>query len=59
MYNMDDAPLWARALACTLAALVVAVAPVIVVALIAWAVRLLAEGLVWVVSLAWGVGVAL
>lgn len=57
-YNMEDAPLWARALACTLAALVVAIVPVIVVVLVAWAVRPLAEGLVWLVSLVWIGGVA-
>lgn len=47
------APLWVRALACTLAALVVATAPVIVAALAVWALRLLVGGLMWLVLLAW------
>ena len=58
-YNREDAPLWVRALACTLATLVVAIASVAVVALIAWAVHLVAGGLMWLVSLAWGGGAAL
>lgn len=57
-YNREDSPLWIRALACTLAALVVAIASVAAVALIAWAVRLLAGDLVWLVSLAPVGGVA-
>lgn len=58
MHNREDAPLWVRALACTLATLVVATAPVIVVALVAWAVCLLAGGLMWLVSLVLVGGVA-
>ena len=59
MYNREDAPLWVRALACTLATLVVAIASVVMVALVAWAVRLLAGGLLWLASLVWVGGVAL
>lgn len=55
----EDAPLWARALACTLVALMVVTALAVMAALAVWAVRLLAEGLVWLVSLAWGGGAAL
>lgn len=50
-YNREDSPLWIRALACTLVALAVAIASVAAVALIAWAVRLLAGGLMWMVWL--------
>ena len=53
----EDAPLWVGALACALVALAVAIAPAVVVALAAWAVRLLVEGLVWLVLLAWVGGV--
>lgn len=48
-------PPWVRALACALAVMVVA----IVVALAVRALRLLAWGLMWLASLAWGGGVAL
>lgn len=54
-YKRGDASLWVGALTCVL---VVATAPVIVVALVAWAARLLAGGLVWLISLAWVGGVA-
>lgn len=47
------APLWARVLVCALVALMIAMA------LAVWALRLLAEGLVWLTSMAWGGGVAL
>lgn len=57
-YNREDYPLWIRALACTLAALVAAIVSVAAVALIAWAVRLLAGGLMWLVSLVLVGGVA-
>lgn len=50
-YNREDSPLWIRALACALVALAVAIASVAAVVLIAWAVRLLAGGLVWLVWL--------
>lgn len=50
-YNREDSPLWIRALACTLVALAVAIASVAAVVLIAWAVRLLAGGLMWLVWL--------
>lgn len=50
-YNREDSPLWIRALACTLVALAVAITSVAAVALIAWAVRLLAGGLMWMVWL--------
>lgn len=52
-------PPWVRALACALAVMVVAIAPAIVVALAVRALRLLAWGLMWLASLAWGGGVAL
>lgn len=51
----EDAPLWARALM----ALTVAITLTIMAALAVWAVRLLIEGLAWLISLAWGGGVAL
>ena len=50
-YNREDSPLWIRALARTLVALAVAIASVAAVVLIAWAVRLLAGGLMWLVWL--------
>lgn len=54
-YKRGSASLWVGALTCVL---VVATAPVIVVALVAWAARLLAGGLVCLISLAWVGGVA-
>lgn len=57
-YKREDAPLWVRALACVLVALMVAVTLVITVALAVSVVRLLAEGLMWLISLAWVGGVA-
>ena len=53
------ASLWARALAYALAALVAVIAPMAMIALAVRALRLLAWGLAWLVSLAWGGGVAL
>ena len=53
------APLWARVLVCALVALIAAAALMIAMALAVWALRLLAEGLVWLTSMAWGGGVAL
>lgn len=55
----EGAPLWARALACALVALMVLITLALMAALAVWAVRLLAEGMVWLMSLAWGGGVAL
>ena len=54
-----SAPLWARVLVCALVALIAATALMIAMALAVWALRLLAEGLVWLTSMAWGGGVAL
>ena len=55
----EGAPLWVRALACALVALMVLTTLALMAALAVWAVRLLIEGLVWLISLAWGGGVAL
>lgn len=55
----EGAPLWARALACALVTLMVVTALAVMAALAVWAVRLLAEGLVWLASLAWGGGAAI
>lgn len=55
----EGAPLWARVLACALVALMVLITLALMTALAVWAVRLLIEGLVWLISLAWGGGVAL
>lgn len=55
----EGAPLWARALACALVALMVLITLALMAALAVWAVRLLIEGLVWLISLALGGGVAL
>ena len=55
----EGAPMWAGVLARALVALTVVVALAPMAALAAWAVRLLIEGLVWLVSLAWGGGVVL
>lgn len=51
-------PLWARALACALVALMTMATLAIVAAMAVQALRLLAWGLVWLASLAWGGGVA-
>lgn len=55
----EGAPLWVRALACALVALTVLTTLALMAALAVWAVRLLIEGLVWLISLAPGGGVAL
>lgn len=55
----EGAPLWARALAYALVVLMVVITLATMAALAVWALRLLAEGLVWLMSLAWGGGVAL
>lgn len=55
----EGAPLWARALACALVALMVLITLALMAALAVWAVRLLTEGLVWLISLALGGGAAL
>ena len=55
----EGAPLWPRVLACALVVLMVMITLTIMAALAVWAVRLLAEGLVWLMSLAWGGGAAL
>ena len=47
------APLWARLVACVVVCLLVGTALALMAALAVWAVRLLAEGLVWLTSLAW------
>lgn len=52
----EGAPLWARVLAC---ALMVLITLALMAAMAVWAVRLLIEGLAWLISLAWGGGVAL
>lgn len=52
------APLWARLVACVAVCLLVGTALALVAALAVWAVRLLAEGLVWLALLAWVGGVA-
>lgn len=57
-YEREDAPLWARILACALVALIAVITLTIMAALAVWAVRLLIEGLVWLISLVWGGGVA-
>lgn len=51
----EGAPLWVRALV----ALMVLITLALMAALAVWAVRLLIEGLVWLISLALGGGVAL
>ena len=55
----EGAPLWVRALAYALVALMVLITLALMAALAVWAVRLLIEGLVWLISLAPGGGVAL
>lgn len=55
----EGAPLWVRALARALVALMVLITLALMAALAVWAVRLLIEGLVWLISLALGGGVAL
>lgn len=52
------APLWARLVACVVVCLLVGTALALMAAMAVWAVRLLAEGLVWLTSLAWVGGVA-
>ena len=54
----EGAPLWARALAYAVVALMAAIVLATMAALAVWAVRLLVEGLVWMIPLAWGGGVA-
>lgn len=54
----EGAPLWVRALV-ALVALMVLITLALMAALAVWAVRLLIEGLVWLISLALGGGVAL
>ena len=51
-------PLWAGALAYALVALMIVTVLAIVAAMAVWALRLLAWGLMWLISLAWGGGVA-
>lgn len=55
----EGAPLWVRALACALVALMVLITLALMAALAVWAMRLLIEGLVWLISLALGGGAAL
>lgn len=55
MDEREGAPLWARLVACV----VVGTALALMAAPDVWAVRLLIEGLVWLISLVWGGGVAL
>ena len=55
----EGAPLWARVLACALVALMVLITLALMAAMAVWAMRLLIEGLAWLISLAWGGGVAL
>ena len=55
----EGAPLWARALACALVALMVLITLALMAALAVWAMCLLIEGLVWLISLALGGGAAL
>lgn len=54
----EGAPLWARILAYALVALMVVIVLATMAALAVWAVRLLIEGMVWLISLALGGGVA-
>lgn len=54
----EGAPLWVRALAYALVTLTVVITLALMAALAVWAVRLLIEGLAWLISLAWGGGVA-
>lgn len=55
----EGAPLWTRALAYTLVALMAVITLATMAALAMWALRLLAEGLVWLTSLALGGGATL
>lgn len=54
----EGVPLWVRILACAPWALMVLITLTTMAALAIWAVRLLIEGLAWLISLAWGGGVA-
>ena len=58
MTDGGRAPLWARLTACVVMCLLVGTTLALMGAMAAWAVRLLAEGLAWLISLAWGGGVA-
>ena len=55
----EGAPLWIRVLAYALVALMVLIALAAMAALAVWAVRLLIEGLAWLIPLALGGGAAL
>ena len=55
----EGAPLRARVLACALVALMVLITLALRAAMAVWAMRLLIEGLAWLILLAWGGGVAL
>lgn len=55
----EGAPLWVRVLACALVALMALITLALMAAMAVWAVRLLIEGLAWLISLALGGGVAL
>lgn len=59
MTDGGRAPLLARFAACVAVCLLVGTAMALMGAMAVWAVRLLIEGLVWLISLAWGGGVAL
>lgn len=55
----EGAPLWARALACALVALMALTTLALMAALAVWAARLLIEGLARLISMTLGGGVAL
>ena len=55
----EGEPLWVRVLAYAPVALMVVITLALMAALAVWAVRLLIEGLVWLISLALGGGAAL